>query len=69
MNAMGKSKIDIWVLGTLGFYNCFDAYCFLMLIALVSLMHHVFVGYAIDFSVALNYIACSNDHLLDKWSL
>ena len=35
----------------LGFYNCFDVYCFLLLLALVSLMHHVFVGHAIDFSI------------------
>ena len=27
------------------------------------------VGHAIDFSIALNYIAFSNDHLLDKCSL
>ena len=50
----------------LGFYSRFDAYCFLMLLALVSLMHHVFVGHAIDFSIALNCIACLDDHLLNK---
>ena len=40
-----------------------------MFLALVSLMHHVFVGHAIDFSIALNYIACLDDHLLYKCSL
>ena len=53
----------------LDFYSYFDAYCFLMLLALVSLMHHVFVGHAIDFSITLNCIACPDDHLLDKCSL
>ena len=28
-----------------------------------------FVGHAIDFNIALNCIACPNDHLLDKCSL
>ena len=32
-------------------------------------MHHVFVGHAIDFSIALNCIACHGDRLLDKCSL
>ena len=40
-----------------------------MLLALVSLMQHVFVGHAIDFSITLNCIACPDDHLLDKCSL
>ena len=40
-----------------------------MLLALVSLMHHVFVGHAIDFCIAFNCIACPNDYLLDKCSL
>ena len=53
----------------LDFYSRFDAYCFLMLLALVSLMHHVFVGHAIDFSIAFNCIVCPDDHLFDKCSL
>ena len=40
-----------------------------MLLALVSLMHHVFVRHLIDFSIAFNCIACLDDHLLDKCSL
>ena len=32
-------------------------------------MHHVFVGHAIDFSIALNCIACPDDYLLDNCSL
>ena len=35
-----------------------------MLLALVSLMHDVFVGHAIDFIIALNCITCPYDHLL-----
>ena len=29
----------------------------------------MFIGHAIDFSIALNWIECPNDHLLDKCSL
>ena len=32
-------------------------------------MHHGFVGHIINFSIALNYIACPDDYLLDKCSL
>ena len=32
-------------------------------------MHHVFVGHAIDSSIALNCITCPDDNLLDKCSL
>ena len=54
----------------LGFYSrFFMLIVFYCLVALVSLMHHVYVGHVIDFSIALNCIACSDDHLLDKYSL
>ena len=53
----------------LGFYSRYNAYCSPMLLALVYLMHHVFVGHVIDFCIALNCIACPYDHLLDKCSL
>ena len=35
---------------------------------MVSLMHHVFVGHAIDFFLPLNCIACLDDHLLNDYS-
>jgi len=46
-----------------------DAYRILLLIVVLSLMHHVFVRHAIAFYIALNCIACPDDHLLDKFSL
>ena len=33
------------------------------------ILHWLYVGNAIDPHIILNYIACSDDHLLAKWSL
>ena len=42
------------VLVYLGFYNLYDAFSYLLPLAFVSLLHHILVGHAISFCIALN---------------